>query len=515
MPLDDLRKKWGTIFMGEREATVEELDAMQEPARRAQVRQKVQEDYMERVREKATERARQILGEAYAERQKVLAEAREEAQRQSDLILAEVERIRQSTKEGYEAMQAELQKAADIRAEAQRIRDDAARIHESAQADGHAAGVESAEGELRAFRGELGQHLAWVLQALSAQFETIDAQWREDLAELTRVAVSAATGHVMDTQHDAVVRAVLLDSLSLLENRATITVRVHPEDEKMVGTLFKAARERAPELQNWVVEGDASLELGGFIVETNSGSVDARRECFKDLVDSVLVHLALPGSDAERAVREAAEEMAQRAVQRIRALAPVDETPEADVPAPAEVAATAPAAPVAAPAAAEPPLENMAGDVQAEADVLSDAELDRTLSEAATQSDDSVADVLPDAPAVADTAAEVAPVESGAEALPVEDEAAALIDEAQEAPAQEAAEAPEAASAPAAAEDEALPEPRSNASRAALEDELFPLEEPPATPSVSAPAAPAAPRPKPAPATSPEILTGGGFLPGA
>ena len=231
--------------------------------------------------------------------------------------------------------------------------------------------------------------------------------------------------------------------------------------------------------------------------------------------DSVLVHLALPGSDAERAVREAAEEMAQRAVQRIRALAPVDETPEADVPAPAEVAATAPAAPVAAPAAAEPPLENMAEDVQAEADVLSDAELDRTLSEAATQSDDSVADVLPDAPAVADTAAEVAPVESGAEALPVEDEAAALIDEAQEAPAQEAAEAPEAASAPAAAEDEALPEPRSNASRAALEDELFPLEEPPATPSVSAPAAPAAPRPKPAPATSPEILTGGGFLPGA
>ena len=68
MPLDDLRKKWGTIFMGEREASVEELNAMQEPALRAQVRQKAQEDYMERVRAKATDRARQILGEAYAER---------------------------------------------------------------------------------------------------------------------------------------------------------------------------------------------------------------------------------------------------------------------------------------------------------------------------------------------------------------------------------------------------------------------------------------------------------------
>lgn len=511
MPLDDLRKKWGTIFMGEREATVEELDAMQEPARRAQVRQKVQEDYMERVREKATERARQILGEAYAERQKVLAEAREEAQRQSDLILAEVERIRQSTKEGYEAMQAELQKAAEIRAEAQRIRDDAARIHESAQADGHAAGVESAEGELRAFRGELGQHLAWVLQALSAQFETIDAQWREDLAELTRVAVNAATGHVMDTQHDAVVRAVLLDSLSLLENRATITVRVHPEDEKMVGTLFKAARERAPELQNWVVEGDASLELGGFIVETNSGSVDARRECFKDLVDSVLIHLALPGSDAEREVREAAAEMAQRAVQRIRALAPVDTLPT-ETPAP-EAVPEAPA-PVAA---AEMPREEAAEDVQAEADVLSDAELEQALTETAALSDDGAAETLPEAYLAADagTAEESVPAVGGAE-VPAVAEEAALPEEAQDMapPTPEVPEAPETP-APAVAEEESLPEPRSNASRAALEDELFPLEEPPATPSISAPAAPAAARPRPAPAASPEILTGGGFLPGA
>ena len=34
MASDELRKKWGTIFMGEREATVEQLDAMQEPMRR-------------------------------------------------------------------------------------------------------------------------------------------------------------------------------------------------------------------------------------------------------------------------------------------------------------------------------------------------------------------------------------------------------------------------------------------------------------------------------------------------
>ncbi len=522
MPLDDLRKKWGTIFMGEREATVEELDAMQEPARRAQVRQKVQEDYMERVREKATERARQILGEAYAERQKVLAEAREEAQRQSDLMLAEVERIRQSTKEGYEAMQAELQKAAEIRAEAQRIRDEASRIHETAQADGHAAGVESAEGELRAFRGELGQHLAWVLQSLSTQFKTIDAQWREDLADLTRAAVAAATGYVMDTQHDAVVRALLLDSLSLLENRATITVRVHPDDEKMVATLFKAARERAPELQNWVVEGDASLELGGFIVETNSGSVDARRECFKDLVDSVLIHLALPGTNPEREVREAAEDMARRVVQRIRAFAPV-EAEDAGEPEPV-------AAPVAQVAAAAP--EDLAAAAAQEAPAPDPVAAEDAAPEMPLPEEAEAAPEMPDMPEADELASDIAADALSPEAplpdmaadlpeLPDDMESAGFSGETVAAPPALAEEedGPEAGEEAEGMPSDgiSLPEPRRpDASRAALEDELFPLEEPPSTPPVSAPAAaPARQQARPAPATPPEILTGGGFLPGA
>ena len=72
----DLRKKWGTIFMGDREASMAQLEAMQEPVRREQERQQTQEDYMERVKTRAVERARQILGEAYAERQRVLEEAR-------------------------------------------------------------------------------------------------------------------------------------------------------------------------------------------------------------------------------------------------------------------------------------------------------------------------------------------------------------------------------------------------------------------------------------------------------
>ena len=58
MASDELRKKWGTIFMGEREATVEQLDAMQEPMRRERLKREQQEDYLERVRARAADRAR-------------------------------------------------------------------------------------------------------------------------------------------------------------------------------------------------------------------------------------------------------------------------------------------------------------------------------------------------------------------------------------------------------------------------------------------------------------------------
>lgn len=53
MAADQLRKKWGTVFMGEREASEAQLDALQEPALRQRRRQQQEEDYLARVRARA------------------------------------------------------------------------------------------------------------------------------------------------------------------------------------------------------------------------------------------------------------------------------------------------------------------------------------------------------------------------------------------------------------------------------------------------------------------------------
>lgn len=108
MASDELRKKWGVIFMGEREATVEQLDAMQEPVRRERLQHQQQEDYLTRVRAKAEERAREILGAAYAERQKVLEEARAEAQAQLQKAREQGEALKAEARTAHEQAAAEL-----------------------------------------------------------------------------------------------------------------------------------------------------------------------------------------------------------------------------------------------------------------------------------------------------------------------------------------------------------------------------------------------------------------------
>ena len=318
MASDQLRKKWGTVFMGEREATVEQLDAMQEPLRRERMQHQQQEDYFDRVRAKAEERAREILGAAYAERQKVLEEARVEAHELNKRLTHESAAIKAQAQEERNQAQAELAQAQALRQEAQTLR-------ENGQAEGFQAGMEQSGQELKEFRAEIGQALGAVLHALDSQRHAICESWREQLALLTQEAVTAGTGWVLEKEHKKILQSLVFEALNLLEDRATITLRVHPDDEETVSDMFMAARERVPELQQWVVNGDPSVGRGGLLAESVSGSVDCRRELYTELVNGVLSCLTLgPGQDDQRQ-GEAVSQLVRQEAERIAAISPEPE----------------------------------------------------------------------------------------------------------------------------------------------------------------------------------------------
>lgn len=304
--------------MGEREATVEQLDAMQEPLRRERMQHQQQEDYFDRVRAKAEERAREILGAAYAERQKVLEEARAEAHELNKRLTHESEALKAQAQEERNQAQAELAQAQALRQEAQTLREDG-------RADGFQAGMDQAGQELKEFRAEIGQALGTVLHALDSQRHAICESWREQLAQLTQEAVTAGTGWVLEKEHKKILQSLVFEALNLLEDRATVTLRVHPDDEDSVSDMFMAARERVPELQQWIVNGDASVGRGGLLAESVSGSVDCRRELYTELVNGVLSCLTLgPGQDDQRH-GEAVSQLVRQEAERIAALSPEPE----------------------------------------------------------------------------------------------------------------------------------------------------------------------------------------------
>lgn len=471
----DLRKKWGTIFMGDREASMAQLEAMQEPIRREQERQQSQEDYMERVKTRAVERARQILGEAYAERQRVLEEAKREAQDHYQRIISEAESIRQSTRDGYEAMQLERGKTIKELSEAERIR---AAAHE----EGYKAGMDQVAGDLQQIRFELAQYVGWMMQAVQAQTHDICRQWRESLVELTKAAVSAGTGYVLSTQHEDVLRSLLLAAVRQLEDRTTITVRVHPEDEEAVTDMFATARERVPELQQWIVNTDDKMEPGGFVAESCSGSVDCRREHFRELVENILVHLGLPTTDEDRANDEKEEQLLDMLLERARQLGPEPvKAVEAELP-PAADAAAAEEAP-AAEAEAEEQQAPAAAEVEADA---------QAPAETAEMADPAEGEALP--PALADEEDLPVPVdEADDDLLPDDLEIDSLPDNFDDDdPASAAADdvpagdiVPEAYLPPLGDDDGRRPTPppvkarskKADPTLEELEEELFPLED--------------------------------------
>ena len=326
MASDQLRKKWGTIFMGEREASPQQLDAMQEPLLRERAQQQHQEDYLARVRARAEERAREILGAAYAERQKVLEEAGAEAQTRILQLTREALALKAQAQEELALAEAEHSKARDLREEAEIIRD-------HAHNDGFQAGMAQAGAELKEFRADVGQMLGNMLQALEGQRHSLGEAWRNELAELARVAVEAGTGWILQAEHGRILQHLVFSSLQLLEDRATVTVRVHPDDEETVSDLFRAARERVPELTQWIVNGDASIEAGGLVAESVSGSVENLRAHYREMVNGILEYLTLPHRPQDEPAEQTAGAAAAQGLEHLAEIMHQDAPPAAEVPA--------------------------------------------------------------------------------------------------------------------------------------------------------------------------------------
>lgn len=190
----------------------------------------------------------------------------------------------------------QMGEAGDIVEEARRHADEilrraavqASAIEREARESGYRRGLEAGTAEARS---ELALALALVQRAAAASKATHDALLRGAEREAVELVIDAARqviGSAVE-RDPALVVAVVRSALARAGALNVVRIRLHPEDVEVVQTAL--GEERGPVVPFDVV-ADGIVTLGGCIVDTEAGRIDARLDVQLEQIAEALLRAA-------------------------------------------------------------------------------------------------------------------------------------------------------------------------------------------------------------------------------
>lgn len=187
----------------------------------------------ERMRARAEREAAQIVDAARAERERLVAGAREE---------------------GFEAGRAAGYK--------------------EGHAEGRSAGVAEARAEASARLDALAGSLEGILDCIDGEHEGATQQARRDVLDLAIAMGERIARRAIEMDPEAAVRQVE-SALALVLRATDLSVRVHPDDLATVEEALPALARRIERSGRVRVEADDALVRGSAVVRTERGEIDA------------------------------------------------------------------------------------------------------------------------------------------------------------------------------------------------------------------------------------------------
>ncbi len=242
------QSNWGTIFMGPGPSMETTLERVEAGGPSLAWTADTEAEYLARVREKATAKAKEIIAAAQAE---------------------------------------------------------ARILREQAHAQGYEAGLDQAQAELEEFRQGMGASVDAVLAAIENNAGRVAANWRKELASLARLCVETAVNHELSTERAALLAGLFDGAAAKMEAAQRIVILVNPEDEPAVADMLDAAG-RGDD-RTFTVRGEAALEPGSLVLESDDSRVDNSLTVRRALVENILAQLTLPGDAPEDAPAAADE----------------------------------------------------------------------------------------------------------------------------------------------------------------------------------------------------------------
>ncbi len=219
-----------------------------------------------------------------AEREAMLTEAREAAQRITEEAenrafdevkrrTSEAQAIKQEAEEESEQVVSKAREDAErIVAEAQaRAREVEQEAHERGLEQGKAEGFDAGKAEV----GRLVDRLHVIIdKAIHRRHEIIE----ESEAQLIHLVLEIATKvvKVISENQKNVVINNMVQALRKLKNKSDVTIRVNLQDLQMATEHVKEVIEMVERVGHVTIAEDTTVDPGGCIIETDFGRIDAR-----------------------------------------------------------------------------------------------------------------------------------------------------------------------------------------------------------------------------------------------
>ena len=138
---------------------------------------------------------------------------------------------------------------------------------------------------------------------------------RNDFATLAKTFVKKALTVEMGAQRAAILARLMDEACSRLDAHREFTLKVAPEDYELAKELMTTIQASRPDLGQWKLATEATLTLGGVMLETHEMLADNALGNRVALLEPYLEQLGLPESleEARAETLEAAPEQAPEA----------------------------------------------------------------------------------------------------------------------------------------------------------------------------------------------------------
>jgi len=196
-----------------------------------------------------------------------------------------LERVKAKAREAAK----DIKMMAELEAEAMRA---------TARHEGYAEGLAQAQADVEAHTRAVSAEVENIIAQIGAQGSTIFEERRSDVMALIRLVVKKTLAVEMSEQRAASLENLMRQALERIESQRQLTIKCAAGDAEDLRAFIGSIQERTPALKYWTVKGDPSIAEGGVIVEGEEARVDntvtTRWKGVEPILDQLVEQITAP-----------------------------------------------------------------------------------------------------------------------------------------------------------------------------------------------------------------------------